>query len=169
MKKIGFTLLAGTLAVAVLASGAAKEATAISAFKSEFFDTYVKEDPSTAQESAFAEAANASTGKCYVCHVNMTAKGEKGLGKKIRNNYGRALSEFLDKENFSSERRSAEPDKVKAEIQEAFKKVAAMKSNPSDPSSPTFGELIAAGKIPGNDVPDPEDLKRAIAERDSGS
>ena len=139
---------------------------AIAPFKKQFFETYVKEDPSSPTETTLAEAANAKTGKCYVCHVNMTTKGESGLGKKIRNNYGRALSQFLEKKNFSSERRKAEPDAVKAEIQAALKKVAEIKSDPSNPDSPTFGELIAAGKLPGNDIPDADDLARAIKERD---
>ena len=143
MKKLSMVLIIGSFSLAMFICSSAKDALAISTFKNEFFETYVKENPSTPEEKAFAELAGATTGKCWVCHVNMTKRGESGLGKKVRNNYGKALSNFLDKENFSSERRDAEPDKVKAEIQAALKKVAAMKSDPKDANSPTFGELIA--------------------------
>ncbi|NIP86754.1 MAG: hypothetical protein GTO03_14815 [Planctomycetales bacterium] len=141
---------------------------AIPPFKIEFFEVYVKEDPSTPEETALAEAADAKTGKCWICHVNMKDRGEAKLSKKVRNNYGKALSQFLKKDDFSSERTKAEPDKVKAEIRDAFTKVEALKSDPDDPASKTFGELIAAGQLPGNDEPDKEDLEAAIKERDAG-
>jgi hypothetical protein len=167
MRRLGCFLLCAAVMFAVF-HAAQRSAMAIPPFKNEFEAVYVKENPATPQETALAEAAMATTGKCWVCHVNMSNRGEKGLGKKIRNNYGKALSQLLKKEDFGSERRAEEPDKVKAEIQEAMKKVEAMKSDPDNADSPTFGELMAAGKLPGNDEPDPEDLKRAIKERDEG-
>ena len=169
MKKVEMSCLCGTLAGWLVVAGFANQALAVTAFKNEFFETYVKENPSTAVEKTFAEAANAKTGKCWVCHVNMSKYNppETGLGKKVRNNYGKAISGLLKKDDFSSERRKAEPDKVKAEIQAALKKVAAMKSNPDDPKSPTFGELIASGKLPGDSKPNATDLKKAIAAREA--
>lgn len=169
MKRVGMSCLCGTLVVTLVIGSFASHALAITAFKNEFFETYVKENPSSAAEKSFADVASATTGKCWVCHVNMSKyePPETGLGKKVRNSYGKALSQFLQKDKFSSDRRKAEPDKVKVEIQAALKKVAAMKSDPKDPKSPTFGELIASGKLPGDGKPDAADLKKAIAAREA--
>ena len=41
-----------------------------------------------------------------------------------------------------------EDKKNKAKIQSALDAVAKLKSKPSDPASPTFGEKIASGKLP---------------------
>ena len=79
--------------------------------------------------------------KCYVCHV-------KGQKKKVRNVYGEALSKLLDKDNFKAARRKAEPDKAMAEVQAALEKVEAMKVDPKAADSPTFGDLLKAGKLP---------------------
>ena len=168
MSKIGIGFLCCTVVVVSLLV-AEHRAVATPAFSKEFVKVYVDpvKDATDSDKKAFYLAAKAKTGKCWICHVNMTSEGEKGLGKKIRNNYGRALSEFLDKENYSSKRRKAEPEKVSAEIRDAFKKVGAMKSDPNNPDSPTFDELIASGKLPGDNLPNPEDLKKAIADRDS--
>lgn len=75
--------------------------------------------------------------KCNLCHF--------GKSKKNRNDYGRALAQLLKKENFKEDRVKAEPEKVKAEFAEAFKKVEAEKSK----SGETFGERLKAGKAPG--------------------
>lgn len=166
MKRFAVGLLYGTLALGISWS-VQRDASAIAPFKKEFFAVYVDKDTDDAHKQAFAVAANAKTGKCWVCHVDMKQRGEEKLGKKVRNNYGKALSKFLQKENYSSKRRKAEPEKASEEIREAFKKVGAMKSDPNDSDSPTFDELIAAGKLPGNGEPDEEDLKKAVAERDS--
>ena len=167
MKKLGLGLLCTTLSLGIFLEGTANTAFAIGAFKEGFFARYIKEDSSDAKEQALTAAAGATTGKCYVCHVNMTTLGEKGLGKKVRNNYGRALSTFLEKKNFSTERREAEPEKAAAEIQAALEKVESMKSDPADATSPTFLELIQSGKLPGDGKPDPADVKRAITEREA--
>src|SRR5262249_51215460 len=79
---------------------------------------------------------------CNVCHV-------QGQEKKVRNAYGTQLSMILKKDNFKAERLKAEPEKCTAEIIAAFEAVAAKKSG--DDKSPTFGELIAAHKLPGGD------------------
>ena len=167
MKKLGLGLFCAAASLCILLAGMADYAFAIGTFKDGFYARYVKEDSGNAKEQTLAEAATASTGKCYICHVNMTKLGEKGLGKKVRNNYGKALSAFLEKDNFSSERREAQPDKVAAEVQAALEKVEAMKSDPANASSPTFLELIQSGKLPGDGKPDAADVKRAIAERDA--
>ncbi|NIM09088.1 MAG: hypothetical protein GTO53_08065 [Planctomycetales bacterium] len=167
MKRLVPGLLSSLFATGLVLCGDSQTCQAIPPFKTEFFEVYVKENPSTPEETALAEAADAKTGKCWICHVNMKDRGESKLGKKVRNNYGKALSQFLNKDDFGSERRKAEPEKVKTQIREAFTKVEALKSDPNDPQSMTYGELIASGKLPGNDEPDKADLEAAIKERDA--
>jgi hypothetical protein len=150
------TLLCALLTLLLIGS-LAGTATAIAPFKKVFFEVYVKPDSSDPGEKAFAELAKSkTTGECWVCHSKW-----KGAKKDVRNSYGKALSTFLQKKNFGSERLSSERDKCDQEIREALEKVAAMKSNPKDPKSPTFGELIKSGKLPSDGAPDPDDLKKA--------
>ena len=123
-----------------------QSAWAIPPFWKEFQGNYVKPDAKDDQAKEFAKVALAS--KCNVCHVKDAKKTE-------RNPYGTALDELLDKDNFKKERLDQEADKATAEILEAFEKVAAQKAVADDEKSPTFGQLIAAGKLPG----DPENYK----------
>ncbi|HEX5447004.1 MAG TPA: hypothetical protein VFW87_24530 [Pirellulales bacterium] len=107
-----------------------ESAYAIAPFKKQFEEKYVKKDPQTPEEKALAAAVTEA--KCNVCHV--------GKSKKNRNNYGEALNVLLDKKADM---------KDTAKIQAALDTVAEQKSNPTDPNSPTFGELIKQGKLPG--------------------
>jgi hypothetical protein len=112
-----------------LADSSAK---AMKPFRDEFMAKYVKPDSADAKEKAFAEAVQAA--KCNVCH--------QGKSKKERNAYGRALNKFLSEDDAEN----------KEKIRAALDKAAAMKSNTDDPKSPTFGELIKAGKLPGGET-----------------
>ena len=116
-------------------------ARAIPPFFKEFQAKYVKAESADEKDKAFATLVN-TTAKCNVCHV--------GTNKKTRNAYGQQLAMLLKKDNFKAPRLKDEPDKCKAEILEALDKVAAMKSG--DDTSPTFGELIVQGKLPGGDA-----------------
>ena len=107
----------------------AEPAGAITNFKKAFESKYVKADSQEPNDVALSEAY--STAKCYVCHV----KGEK---KTARNAYGEALSTLLDKK---------EDKEAVDKIQAALDTVAAQKSAEAE-SAPTFGELIADGKLP---------------------
>jgi hypothetical protein len=118
-----FALMVGVWAVA-------DAAWAIKPFQEQFVELYVKADSTEPADVAFAELVKSA--KCNVCH--------KGKKKKDRNVYGEALSELLDKK--------ADKDN-KEKIRESLAKVAAMPSNPADPSAPTFGDLIKEGKLPG--------------------
>ena len=121
-------LLVGA-AVALACAGAAREAFAFKEFSEEFKAVYVKPDSSDAAEKALATEVEAA--KCNVCHMPSS--------KKERNAYGKALAELLDKE-----------DKKNVEkIRKALEDVAAMKSDPANAASPTFGALIKEGKLPG--------------------
>lgn len=130
MKNLCLLVVCGFVAGTLLAR--IESAHAVAPFKKEFEAKYVKADPSTPEEKALAAAVGQA--KCNVCHV--------GKKKKDRNAYGEALSVLLDKKKDM---------KDKAKIQAALDKVAAMKSNPDDPGSPTFGELIEQGKLPGGE------------------
>jgi len=151
------------LSAALVLVVSTEQVAAIAPFKKVFFDVYVKPDSTDPAEKAFAEVAESkATGECWVCHAKW-----KGADKHVRNNYGKALSALLDKKNFSSERREAEPDKCEQEIRDALEKTNKLKSDPNDPNSPTFGELIKSGKLPGNGTPDPEDLAKAKAKAEA--
>ncbi len=130
MKNFCLLALCGVAAGVLLVP--VESAHAIAPFKKQFEEKYVKEDPSTPEEMALAAAVKMV--KCNVCHV--------GKKKKDRNAYGEALAGLLDRKKDS---------KDKAKIQEALDKVAAMKSDANDPNSPTFGELIKEGKLPGGE------------------
>ena len=74
--------------------------------------------------------------KCNVCHF--------GKKRKDYNAYGVALSEFLKGDDYKKKRVKKEREKVKEEVQAAFKKVEAMQS----PSGETWGKLFRDGKLP---------------------
>jgi|GEM_PF-985807 len=118
----------------------APAARAIPPFMKEFQAKYAKPDSADENEKTFA-ALIIETTKCNVCHV-------QGEPKKARNAYGTALSKLLKKGDFGTERLKAEPDKVTAEIVAAFDAVAAEKS--AGDGSPTFGEVLAQFKLPGD-------------------
>ncbi len=127
MKNLCWLILCGFVFGAI--GGKVHPARAVEAFKKEFEAKYVKKDASSPAEQEFAAAAEKA--KCAVCHVGKT--------KKVRNEYGKALNALVTKKDA----------KDSAKIQEALDKVAGMKSKPDDPNSPTFGDLIKEGKLPG--------------------
>lgn len=106
----------------------AQHAQATMQFKNAFEAKYVKADSADPVEQKLATEVKQA--KCNVCHM--------GTSKKMRNVYGSALDQHLDK---------AEKDPTK--IAEALDKVASEKSNPEDANSLTFGELLKQGKLPG--------------------
>jgi hypothetical protein len=63
-----------------------------------------------------------------------------GKSKKDRNAYGNALAEKLDKK---------EDAKNVEKIRKALEEVAALPSDSAKADSPTFGALLAEGKLPG--------------------
>jgi cytochrome c553 len=131
MKKIVWTVLAGIFVLGVSLDAAQ----AIAPFKKEFDEKYVKKGSADPKDQAFEAAVKKAN--CLVCHAK-NAEGKED--KKIRNAYGKALDVLLDKKTDA---------KDVAKIQGALDTVAKEKSNPDDPNSPTFGDLIASGKLPG--------------------
>lgn len=128
------SFVAWTLSMMVLALAATGSVWAIPPFKKHFDDQY----------SANEGVKKASDElKCNICHY--------GKSKKNLNDYGKELHKLLKKDNFKEERIKSEGDKVKAELEAAFKKVEGEKSK----SGESFGERLKAGKAPGT----PEEAK----------
>ena len=118
------TILALAFGVAV------QPAHAIKPFSDEFTVKYVKKDSKEKKDVEFAKLISET--KCNVCH--------KGKSKKDRNLFGAELSKLLDKKADKGN---------KDKIQDALVKVEKLPVNPKDKKSPTFGDLIKAGKLPG--------------------
>lgn len=138
-----FSTIVASLVLFAFVSQNLPQAMALPPFWKEFEAKYVKPDSQDEKDKAFvAVVTNEKTGKCNVCHV-------EGQKKTVRNTYGAELDKLVDKANFAKERLEAEPDKVKQEIVAALDKIAAARSVAGDDKSPTFGELIGQGKLPG--------------------
>ncbi|MBX7167019.1 MAG: hypothetical protein K1X74_11875 [Pirellulales bacterium] len=135
MKRKFALSLAVVVAVVSVLSANVNTAFALPGFKKIFEDKYVKKDSKDPAEMAFAEAVKAVK-SCGVCHSD-----EKD--KKKKNAYGMALDPLVEKKD------QKDAEKVGA----ALDKVAEMHSNPDDPSSPTFGDLIKQGKLPAENKP----------------
>ena len=118
-------------------------ASAVPPFYQQFKAKYVDGDANkefVAANKEFAEAVTNRKIRCFVCHDPKIVEETGESSKKNRNRYGRQLAKLLNKDT----------DKKNAEkIQKALETVAAMKSDSEDSDSPTFGDLIKAGKLPG--------------------
>ncbi|HTQ39092.1 MAG TPA: hypothetical protein VMJ32_08685 [Pirellulales bacterium] len=104
----------------------------------EFKKLYVKADSTSPDDKAFADAVKSA--RCGVCH--------EGESKKNRNDYGKALASILKPADAPADFKG-ETDKSK--IDDALKKVADEHVDPNDSKSPTYGDLIKAGKLPGGE------------------
>jgi hypothetical protein len=131
MKRLSLLLLSGMAGLAVMFA-TTRPALATKPFKDEFDKKYNVKSPTSDMEKSLAEKVN--TAKCNVCH--------EGTSKKKRNVYGQAVNQYLKKTDM----------KDIAKIQEALAKVEADHSVKGDDKSPTFGDLIKQGKLPGGDV-----------------
>jgi hypothetical protein len=116
-------LFAAATAIGALHS---QSAHARAPYKKEFEAKYVTD----AADPNFVKAAEAA--KCNICHL-------AGKEKKDRNPYGKALAKHLQKGD----------DKNVPKIQAALEEVAKERSDANKPDSPTFGERIKSGKLPG--------------------
>lgn len=126
-----------TLVMALLISlSFTRPAQAIPQFQKEFLTLYTPD-----KTTAYAKEVK-KTG-CFVCH--------QGKLRKNHNSYGIHLVDLLDKKADMKK-----PEK----IVEALNKVAEMHSIAGDDKSPTYGELIKEGKLPGGSL---EDAKKEPA------
>lgn len=78
---------------------------------------------------------------CYICHVRREKKDE------VRNEYGKAVKEFLSAEDFPKDYIKANPDEAKAKILAGFKKANERKST----DGRLFGDKIKAHELPATD------------------
>ncbi len=109
----------------------AAPALATNEFSKEWKDHYATDKADEAFVAASRKAG------CNVCHV----KGEK---KTERNEYGAAVKEFLDKEDFTKEWVKENPEKAKELIVAGLKKAGEKSSS----DGKKFAEKIAAGQLP---------------------
>jgi hypothetical protein len=128
MKKLVVTLFALVVASSTFLGLQVDTAQSRPQYLGAFKKMYTKPDGSP-EEKAFLVEVN--TAKCSVCH--------EGDSKKNRNSYGKELAKIFIPPN----------QKDPAKIDEAFEKVAGMHVDPNNPSSPTYGDLIKQGKLPG--------------------
>lgn len=133
MKKSLVIQLAGVFVAGMMFGPGATSAKAIKPFLDEFQAVYMKTDSKEPKDQAYV--ALVQKAKCNVCH--------QGKTKKERNAYGTALDPLLDR-NTDKENRE--------KIRKALATVAAIHSDPAKPDSPTFGQLITEGKLPGGDL-----------------
>lgn len=113
----------------ILGIGLAKPCFAVLQFQKEFYEIY-NIDKKAEEKTDFAKAVLEA--KCYLCH-----QGKKS--KKNRNCYGQEMSKLLD---------AKKDKKDKEKIAAAIQKVAKLHTDPKDEKSPTYGDLIKAGKLP---------------------
>ncbi len=119
---------------AICVASASKPAFAVKAFGEAWTKYYVESSKSDEFKALAGEA------KCNVCHI-------QGENKKKHNTYGEALEKLLDKKDYSPERLKNEADKVKEELEAAFKKVETEKAK----DGKTFKERMDANLLPGGD------------------
>ncbi len=123
-------LLAGVcgLLIVVGMSLTATTTSAVEEFKLQFEAKYAKPQGRKRPNPRLVRAIAAA--QCRICHP--------GDDKHKLNAYGAQLGQYVN--HF---------DKDKTErIQDALEKISARRSDPFDPKSPTFGELIKKGELP---------------------
>lgn len=114
----------------------ASPALATSAFNKQWKEKYLSGDD---VDKEFVKTARKHG--CYICHV---VKEDK---KKVRNEYGKAIHEFLDAEKFTKEYIKENPEKAAEEMNKGFAEAGKKKSK----SGETFAAKIEAGEVPAVD------------------
>lgn len=112
------------------------DAFAITAFSKQFKSEFTDKDKDPDWYKTVSKAS------CNVCHV----KGHPDK-KEARNEYGKAVHKFLDKEDFPKDYLKENPDEAAAKILAGLKKAGEMKSS----DGKTFSEKIEAKTLPATD------------------
>jgi hypothetical protein len=112
-----------------------RPAGAVKPFMEQFKAVYVK--PNTADHTMKVFNAAVEKKGCTICHRGQPNKPSKGY-----NAYGAQFKKLLSKRDGQDARK----------IRAAITKVAQMKSDPEDPSSPTFGKRLGEGKLPVGEI-----------------
>lgn len=133
MRKFSLTVLTATAAFMLLANLGPRTASSRPQYAKEFAEHFhAKADSDKAEEKALGEAV--AKAKCEVCH--------EGNNRKNRNVYGKELAKLFSPPN----------EKNVEKIDAAFEKVCEMHIDPNDPKSPTYGDLLKAGKLPASEI-----------------
>jgi hypothetical protein len=146
MKKFSVASLSIAVAVAICLTFSAGTAESRPNYAKSWGIKYVKKDGTSDEDKAFVVVVE--NAKCSVCH-------EPGDNRKLRNRYGKALAEIIKPKDAADWK--GEKDAKK--IEEAFEKVAVIHIDVKDDKSPTYGDLIKQGKLPGGEVKPAEDKK----------
>lgn len=133
MKKLLIGLLLAGLAISMRAPALAN-----TKLKADFGKVYAGEEANEEFQALVKKAA------CYVCHV----KGEDK--KKVRNDYGKALHDALEKDKFPMDEYKKEPEKFAERLKDIMKKIEEEKSG--DETYKTFGERIKNNLLPGGNL-----------------
>ncbi|MCC7334973.1 MAG: hypothetical protein IT422_07750 [Pirellulaceae bacterium] len=133
MKKICFVLILAGFALSTVSP-----VFAFKQLKDAFAESYAADDANADFKKLVEEA------KCNVCHVNKENK------KKVRNPYGTALHEALEKAEFPVKEFKKEPEKFADEIKKIFKSVEPEESG--DEKHKTFADRMKANLLPGGNV-----------------
>lgn len=126
------------LTIAGLSFNLTSPALAIKQLNDQFKAIYAGDDADERFKELVSEA------KCNVCHVDKEDK------KKVRNPFGEALHEALEKDEFPLAEFKKEPEKFADRLKDIFKKVEEEKSG--DEEHKTFGSRIEAKLLPGGDA-----------------
>ena len=113
-------------------------ALATSEFSKQWKNMYLSGDD---VDEGFVKAARKSG--CYTCHVKKHPDK-----KKARNEYGRAVHEFLKEKDFPKEWVKDNPEEAKKRIQAGFKKAGEKKSK----DGKTFAAKIKNNELPATDA-----------------
>jgi hypothetical protein len=131
MRSLILTALLG--AMSTLAFGAPR-ALATAQFQAVFLKEYINDH----KDKDFAKMVKTKA-RCHSCH-----RGKKVVKDHcFHNEFGKHLIALLD-----PKKDAKDVDKIKA----ALEKVVNMRSDPKDENSPTYGELLEQGKLPGGDL-----------------
>ena len=125
-------------AVAGFALSTASPAFAIKQLKDAFVANYAGEKANEEFKKLVTEAS------CNVCHVDKENK------KKVRNPYGEALHEVLEKDEFPVKDFGKDPEKYAERLKELMKKVEAAESGYEEHK--TFADRMKANLLPGGNT-----------------
>jgi phage terminase large subunit-like protein len=123
--------------VLVVSTSAASPAFAIKQLSDQFKKMYLTDKATPEFKAAIEEA------KCNVCHV------EKENKKKVRNYYGNAVHEALEKDKFPLAELKKTPEKFADRLNDIFKKLEEEKSG--DAEKRTYSARMKANLSPGGD------------------
>ena len=137
MRRSVFPCVAYCSLLMVVLVGLPSKAYAIKPFQEQFLKIYAGEEASEEFKALVDEA------KCNICHI---VKEDK---KKVRNVFGKALQQLLEKDEFPIAEFKKDQEKYAERLKELFKKTEGEKSG--DDKHKTFGDRMKANLLPGGD------------------